>query len=180
MSVLANASSDGLDNAILSIARPIFARAIWAWFNQNKDRITITKWFISIPLRDVRWLVELIAGTPHRRSIRMRYKLLSGPGSHPELGDIVYDGDTEVGEVEFFYARTGADTWSVKVSDHDADPVDVRMVDVNDGERVLGRRFVLATAAASTAEPSGSGVQGVSATTELGQPTIVTNNSQES
>lgn len=112
----------------------------------------------------------------------MRYKLVTGPGSHPELGDIVYDGDTEIGPVEFFYARTGADQWSVKVTDHESDPVTAQLVDVQDGERFIGRRLVLAGSASSAggvSPVSGEAIQGVAATTELGVPQIITQDNKE-
>jgi hypothetical protein len=62
MSVLSNASSDAIESAILNIARPIFARAIWAWYDADPGRVLFSKWFITIRLRDLRWLVEEIAG----------------------------------------------------------------------------------------------------------------------
>lgn len=62
MSVLANASSDAIENAILNIARPIFAAAIWKWYGEHENDTLLRKWVFTIRVRDVRFLVETIAG----------------------------------------------------------------------------------------------------------------------
>lgn len=63
MSALSSAGGNGVENAILDIARPAFARAIWAWFDASKDRVILSKWgFITIRVSAVRWIVEEIAG----------------------------------------------------------------------------------------------------------------------
>lgn len=62
MSVLATASSDTVENVILNMARPIFAAAIWSWYAQHQGDVLFSKWFISIRVRDVRPLIEALAG----------------------------------------------------------------------------------------------------------------------
>lgn len=62
MSVLSQASSDAVEGAILNIARPIFARAVWDWYDADPGRVLFNKWFITVRLRDLRWLIEEIAG----------------------------------------------------------------------------------------------------------------------
>lgn len=62
MSALANASSDAFSNAILDAVRPIFARAIWAWFDEHQGDVLFSKWFITVRVRDVGWLIADIAG----------------------------------------------------------------------------------------------------------------------
>lgn len=63
MSVLSSISSNTVDNAILNIARPIFAVAIWTWYAEHQDDVVLRKWsLITIRVRDLRWLVEALAG----------------------------------------------------------------------------------------------------------------------
>lgn len=64
MSALSNASAEGnIGTALLEATRPIFAKAIWAWFDANKDRVLFTKWgFIRITVGSFRPLIVEIAG----------------------------------------------------------------------------------------------------------------------
>ena len=66
MSVLAEVkANNGITDAILNAARPVFAAAIWIWYDANADEVLFSKWkFIKIRVRDLRPLVEAIAG-PH-------------------------------------------------------------------------------------------------------------------
>ena len=66
MSVLSQtAAKDGIGETILTAARPIFAAAIWAWYDANAERVLFSKWgFIRIRVSDFRLLIEEIAG-PH-------------------------------------------------------------------------------------------------------------------
>lgn len=64
MSALTAAKAeDGIGLALLNATRPIFAKAIWSWFDETQDRVLFSKWgFINIRVRDFRMLVEEIAG----------------------------------------------------------------------------------------------------------------------
>lgn len=63
MSALASAKGEGLEHAIVEAARPIFARAIWRWFAENRDHVILKKWgFISVTVGMLRPLIEMIAG----------------------------------------------------------------------------------------------------------------------
>lgn len=63
MSVLATARGQGdVGEAILTVARPLFARAIWAWYHANEDRVLVSLWIYKVRLRALRGLIEEIAG----------------------------------------------------------------------------------------------------------------------
>lgn len=43
------------------------------------------------------------------------FKMLTGPGGHPELGDTVYDKDDEpVGTIQFFHSQVRPDVWAIE------------------------------------------------------------------
>lgn len=68
MSVLASAAAtDNIGRALLEASRPIFAAAIWAWFDANQDDVLFEKrilglFSVKLVLRDFRFLIEKIAG----------------------------------------------------------------------------------------------------------------------
>lgn len=62
MSALSAAKSSGVESAILDLARPAFQAAIWQWYDANQGRVLLHKWFITIRLSDVRFMIEEIAG----------------------------------------------------------------------------------------------------------------------
>ena len=64
MSALGNVTHDDVSmRGVLAIARPIFAAALWSWYESNKDRVIISKWgFITIHVSAVRWVLEELAG----------------------------------------------------------------------------------------------------------------------
>jgi len=52
----------------------------------------------------------------------MTIQFASGPGGHPEVGDMVYKADgSELGKISFFHAPVREDVWGVKIGD---DPED--------------------------------------------------------
>lgn len=65
MSALGSAvATDPIGTALLDATRPIFARAIWAWFDANQTRRLFSKWgFIPITIGAFRPLIEEIAGS---------------------------------------------------------------------------------------------------------------------
>jgi len=69
MSALADAKSSGvITDQLLTIARPLFAAAVWAWFDANRDRVLFTRrilfWSVTLRLSDLAPLIVDIAG-PH-------------------------------------------------------------------------------------------------------------------
>jgi len=66
VSALANASTrSGIGEVIrglLATTEPYFQAEIWAYYNARKTRVVFSKWFITIRLSDLRFLIEEIAG----------------------------------------------------------------------------------------------------------------------
>lgn len=68
MSALASAKGEGaIVDAVVAACRPIFANAIWAWFDANKDRALFTKKILFFPaftirIADFEGIVSEIAG----------------------------------------------------------------------------------------------------------------------
>lgn len=71
-----------------------------------------------------------------------KVKLLTN--AHPELGDTVYDGDSEVGKVDHYFSQLGPTTWSAHIAEHGDEPVVIKMEDVLKDGKVIGQRLVLA------------------------------------
>jgi hypothetical protein len=62
MSALSNTSAPEVLRGLIATAEPYFREAIWAYYAKRKDDVLFSKWFITIRLRDVRFLIEDIAG----------------------------------------------------------------------------------------------------------------------
>ena len=66
MSALSNASSRSgftdILRGLLSTAEPYFQQEIWAYYNQRKTKVVFSKWFITVRLSDLRFLIVEIAG----------------------------------------------------------------------------------------------------------------------
>lgn len=67
MSALTSASSEGaITDALLNATRPIFAAAIWAWYDANASRVLFSKKILffsfSIRIADFKGIIEEIAG----------------------------------------------------------------------------------------------------------------------
>lgn len=50
------------DAASKPIVKDIMNRAVWAWYEEHKDEVLIKKYIFTIRIRDVRFLIERIAG----------------------------------------------------------------------------------------------------------------------
>jgi hypothetical protein len=64
VSALTSVSSQGgVTDAILAAARPLFAAAIWAYFDAHQSDVLFSKWgIVKIRLGDLRPLIEALAG----------------------------------------------------------------------------------------------------------------------
>jgi len=51
-SVLESAQSDdGIPQGLIDAVRPIFAQAIWAWYDKNRDRVLVAKRILFFSFR---------------------------------------------------------------------------------------------------------------------------------